>query len=235
MTIFTLLHGGAHTPWYWNLVRTELERHGHRVVTPSIPMEDQSATLTDWTRIALQHAREEIGESTSEIVVVGHSSAGMITPQVAQGLNAARIVLLSAQIALPGVSWNDYVKENTDAIDLPWDRMRYDEQGRLVQDWDFVRDIYYHDVDEALAREANSHLLPIASKPFDEPNPLTEWPAIPVTYILCQGDRSVVPGWSRRVSLQMFGAPPIELPGSHSPMLSRPELLARTLMELEID
>ena len=40
------------------------------------------------------------------------------------------------------------------------------------------------------------------------------------------------PGWSRRSARTRLGVEPIELPGSHSPMLSRPELLAETLVGL---
>ena len=52
---------------------------------------------------------------------------------------------------------------------------------------------------------------------------------IPELQILCRNDRAVDPDWSRRVARERLGVEAIELPGGHSPFLSRPAELAARL------
>jgi hypothetical protein len=42
-------------------------------------------------------------------------------------------------------------------------------------------------------------------------------------------DRIVNPAWSRRAARERLGVDPVELPGGHSPFLSRPGPLAEVL------
>lgn len=62
-----------------------------------------------------------------------------------------------------------------------------------------------------------------------EPCPLAGWPDAERTYVLCREDRAVSPAWSRRAAWERLGVEPLELPGSHSPFLSRPAALAALL------
>jgi pimeloyl-ACP methyl ester carboxylesterase len=55
-------------------------------------------------------------------------------------------------------------------------------------------------------------------------------PDVPIRSILCQEDRIVAPEYSRRAARELLDIEAIELPGSHSPMASRPEPLAEFLL-----
>jgi hypothetical protein len=44
---------------------------------------------------------------------------------------------------------------------------------------------------------------------------------------VCTEDQIVNPGWSRRIAHEWLGADLIEMPGSHSPFLSRSADLAK--------
>ena len=55
-------------------------------------------------------------------------------------------------------------------------------------------------------------------------------PDVPRRYILCADDHIVGPDWSRREAPARLGVEPVELPGSHSPLLSRPRELADLLL-----
>jgi pimeloyl-ACP methyl ester carboxylesterase len=50
--------------------------------------------------------------------------------------------------------------------------------------------------------------------------------------VLCRDDRAVSPSWSRTAARELLGVEPVELPGSHSPFLSRPAELAELLVSL---
>jgi len=72
-------------------------------------------------------------------------------------------------------------------------------------------------------------LLSQSQMPSDEQCVLDALPPTPSTYVVCGEDRLVNPDWSRRVSNERLGADLIDLPGSHSPFLSRPNELAAVL------
>jgi hypothetical protein len=50
--------------------------------------------------------------------------------------------------------------------------------------------------------------------------------------IVCAEDRAISPDWSRTAAREALGVEPYELPGSHSPFLSRPRRLADVLNEI---
>ena len=68
--------------------------------------------------------------------------------------------------------------------------------------------------------------------PYTVPCSLERHPATPATYVVGQDDRLVNPEWSRRVARDRLGADLVELPGGHSPFLSRPAALAALLNQL---
>jgi hypothetical protein len=63
-----------------------------------------------------------------------------------------------------------------------------------------------------------------------EPCPLGSLPDVPRRYIVCREDRIVRPPWSRQAAPELLGVDAIELPGSRSPMTSRPGELAEALL-----
>ena len=105
-----------------------------------------------------------------------------------------------------------------------------DEQGRRiwhVEDPDSVVAALCADCSPEDAERAVAQLRPQGTAIYVEPCPLREWPDVETTYVVCAEDRTVNPEWSRRVVPDRLGIAPVELPGGHSPMLSRPqELLA---------
>jgi hypothetical protein len=54
-------------------------------------------------------------------------------------------------------------------------------------------------------------------------------PQVERAYIVCSEDRLVNPEWARRAAPDRLDVEPVELPGSHSPFLSRPAELADLL------
>jgi Alpha/beta hydrolase family len=96
-------------------------------------------------------------------------------------------------------------------------------------DEEVARHTFFADCDERDARAAFARLRPQSTAPYDVPCPIDALPAAPRTYVLCTEDRIVNPDWSRRVATGRLDAELVELPGSHSPFLSRPAALADVL------
>jgi pimeloyl-ACP methyl ester carboxylesterase len=108
-----------------------------------------------------------------------------------------------------------------------------DEQRRREwADFAVARETLFADCDEDAARAAFARLRPQATAPYGEPCPLAELPPVPAAYVLCADDRIVTPGWSRRAARDRLGVEAVELPGDHSPFLSRPAELAALLADL---
>jgi pimeloyl-ACP methyl ester carboxylesterase len=87
----------------------------------------------------------------------------------------------------------------------------------------------FGDCTEADARWAFERLRPQSTGPYRVPCPLDALPSVPSRYVVCADDRIVGPHRSRRVAAERLGVEAVELPGSHSPYLSRPPALADLL------
>lgn len=64
---------------------------------------------------------------------------------------------------------------------------------------------------------------------LSEPSPLRAWPDVPTRVLLCRDDRLLPPAFVRRVARERLGVVPDEIPGGHTPALSRPRELAERL------
>jgi hypothetical protein len=70
MAIFVLVHGSTHSARAWDLVKAELERQHHAVITPELPADESNASATRYADVVTA----SISESEHPIVV-GHSAA----------------------------------------------------------------------------------------------------------------------------------------------------------------
>jgi pimeloyl-ACP methyl ester carboxylesterase len=92
----------------------------------------------------------------------------------------------------------------------------------------------FHDCAPDVVRWAlMTRRLLVAQAALADTCPLTAWPYVPYSSIVCDDDRTISPMWSRRIARERLGVEPIELPGGHCPHVSRPAALARVLASLE--
>ena len=233
MSIFALVHGGAHGGWCWELVAPDLEARGHRVVAPDLPFEDPDAGATAWAQTVIDAiATVEGGAESDDVVVVGHSMAGMALPVIASMRPVRRLVFLGAMVPMPGQRYVDYLATEPGAVTFDPSPRPGDEMGVGPISWRAAREGFYQDCSEVVARQAWQRLRPQSQVVFTEPCPIDVWPDVPSTYIVMTDDRAVGPDWSRRVAKERLGADLIELPGSHSPFYSRPTELVEVLSRL---
>ncbi|HKP88556.1 MAG TPA: alpha/beta fold hydrolase, partial [Thermoleophilaceae bacterium] len=76
MATFCLLHGKWHDPGCWEPLVRELERGGHRCLTPPVPFDDPAATYEQRARPAV----DALAGADGPVVVVGHSLAAGVAP-----------------------------------------------------------------------------------------------------------------------------------------------------------
>ena len=229
-TTFALVHGGWHGAWCFERLAPELEARGHRVVAVDLPCDDATATFVTYADVVVDALEAE----ADEVVLVGHSLGGYTIPLVAARRPVRRLVYLCSLIPIPGRSFVEQLASEPDML-LPEYQAGLSEPDaegrRRWVDEAIARQVFYADCDEGDAHAAFERLRPQSHRPYVEPWPLDAFPSTPRTYIVCREDRIANPDWGRRVAHERLGGELVELPGGHSPFLSRPAELAGVLDE----
>lgn len=231
MATFALVHGACHGAWCWERLHPELEALGHRAVAMDLPCDDSAATASTYAQVVV----DALAAEPDDLILVGHSLAGVTIPLVAARRPVGRMVFLCAAIAQPGRSLAEQMESETEMLHPGYaDRRRnLDKQGRTHWDsYEAARETFYSDCDEADARAAFERLRPQALAPYAEVCPLESIPAIPRTYVLGRQDRILNAAWARQAAPERLGVEPLELDTGHSPLLSRPGQLAELLGRL---
>lgn len=245
MSTFCLVHGAFQGAWCWDLLVPYLEAEGHTTVAMDLPIEDASATLSQFADTIVQALPK-----TEDVLLVGHSMAGTVIPLVAQAHPVRQLVFLAALIPFPETSTIDQFSHHLDSDSLK--SLNYKPQnssnleqfsdepylfnpasvGRDFSDEKVLRELFYHDCQSDTIKWALSKGRKQQSMAYIfETNPIKSLPNIECKYIVCSDDRIISPTWSRYVALKRLGVDAIELPGGHCPHLSRPDRLASVLTQ----
>lgn len=225
MASFCLIHGSGQGPAGWKLLVQELERHGHRVLTPALTVSRADECL-DWHADTLAEALEGSGFHTPEVICVAHSASGMFLPLLAERQPIRRMVFLAAAVPRPGLSIRDQYRADSSMFNPAW-------VGKNPMEDDVALEFLFHDCPpERLDWALSTRVLFYARRAIEEPCPLTAWPAVPAAYVVCAEDRTITPAWQRRAARDWLGVEPVELPGGHCPHVSRPVALSDLLVRI---
>ncbi len=246
MTLFCLVHAACQGASSWDLLIPELEKHGHKAVAMDLPIDNPSASLSDFASSVI----EAIPKNEEDIIVVGSSMAGVVIPLVAAERPVQKLVFLGALIPYPGTSTLDQMYEDVDPDvikaagfnapatdkfklfrDEP-DMFNPDSIGKNpLEDEAAAMELFFHDCEPDIARLAISklrnHLSPAH---ITEVFPLQALPNVESLYIVCTEDRIIYPAWSKYAARKRLGVEAIELSGGHCPYWSRPVELADLLV-----
>jgi len=244
MSLFCLVHGAFQGTWSWNLLIPYLEAQGHKTVAMDLPIENESATLSQFADAVIQ----ALPKTDDDIVLVGHSMAGTIIPLVAEAVKVRQLVFVAALIPYPGISTLDQFSHHLDDDTLksfnyqPKDLSKLEQfhsepdmyepasVGKDYSDEAVLRHFFFHDCQPDVTEWALSKSRSQQSMAYIfETNPLKALPSVERKYIVCTDDRIISPTWSRYAARKRLGVDAIELASGHCPHLSRPDLLASVL------
>ena len=220
MSTFGLVHGAGLGAWCWERLIPELAARGHSAATVDLAPENLRAGAARCAELV-----SDAFAAIDDLVLVGHSIAGLIVPLVATQRPVMRLAFLHALLPQPGRSVVDQLADEPDMFNPEM----LAAQVPFWEDEAVARHFLFHDCPPEVAQEAFRRLRPEPGVLAREVAPLQAWPAVPSAYILCTDDRTATPGWARRAARERLGVEPIEIPGGHSPFLSRPGQLADAL------
>jgi len=224
---FVLVHGAYHGAWCWDELRAELARGGHASTAVDLPCDDPDAGAERYVDEILRAIPKQFGS----VVMVGHSLAGLSIPIAASRTRTAMTIYLCAILPVPGLSFDAQRADmatgfapSKPAVGHPDGSDTWPEEGAV--------EVFFHDCEPEVALAAARQLRRQYWRVTQEVTPLRQWPAVPAAYVLCTDDRMVSRAYAVRAARLQLGVDPIELPGGHSPFLSRPRELAQALVRI---
>jgi pimeloyl-ACP methyl ester carboxylesterase len=216
-----LVHGAWHGAWCWEKVVTLLDGAG----VPSVAVELPLTSLADDVA-ATRQAVDAIG---GPVVLCGHSYGGVVISEAGDHPDVRHLVYLCAFVVEEGHSGMNAVDEPTPSGDLEH-AVRLGEDGSVTLDRQSARTCFYLDCSPADADAALDRLRPTAMACLIGTTTTAAWRHRPSTYVVCTEDKAGHPDLQRTMARRCTDV--VEWPTSHSPFLSRPDLVAELLVEI---
>ena len=219
------MHSSGQGPAGWKLVVDELEMRGYSAITPTFDIErtDEGGKFHANTVI---EALDQSGCEPDKVVCVAHSAAGLYLPLVAASWRPRQMVFLAAIVPRLGVSAIEQFKADPTMMNPDW-------RGKDPRDEKVAEEFVFHDCPpERLEWALSTCIYFYAKRAMEEPCPLTEWPGVPASYIVCTKDRTLTPEWQSRAAREYLGVDAIEINSGHAPNLSCPDILASLLIDI---
>jgi pimeloyl-ACP methyl ester carboxylesterase len=227
---YVLVHGGAHGAWCWERLQPHLDAVSLAVDLPGRvgkPSDLSSLLVADFARSVVEDIERQGYE---EVVLVGHSIAGVTLPAVADllGTRVRRMVFVSSAIPPEGGRIVD-----TLSPPLRWLCQLAVRRGNRAQVLPrrVASYCFCNDMDEETTRMVLERLTPEATGVLVE-RVTRRGPCstVPRTYIKLLSDRTLGPKRQDAMIANLGGAEVLELDAGHDAMLSRPAALAELVV-----
>lgn len=215
-----LVHGAFADGSSWNKVIPLLQAQGLNAVAVQNPL----TSLED----DVAFANRVINAQTGPVVLVGHSWGGSVITQ-AGGHDKVKALVYVAAFA-PSLN----VAPTADTQDFPappgFDHFITDADGFVTLPADAIARDFAQDVSAAEANLIHATQGAVRGANFEQPVTVAAWTDKPSWYIVAANDRMIDPG-AQRALAKKIGATTTVLPSSHVPMVSRPEDVAKVIVE----
>lgn len=228
-----LVHGAWHGAWCWETLVPLLDDAAVPSIALDLPGHGQSTEpLSDLAGDAT--ALRRLLDGLDDAVVCGHSYGGAVVSEGAAAHPAVRHVVFIAGFPLAvGESTVNAAANEVSPEDGGSDlgaALSSQDDGTVTIRTELAPAVFYadcadDDVSKAVARldaQSWAELNGVATR--------AAWEHGPSTYAVCTEDRAVAPALQRALAGRCTHT--VEWPTSHSPFLSRPELVADLLIEL---
>lgn len=224
-----LVHGAWHGGWCWDPVIERLSAAAVPAVALDLPGHgEDTRPLTDLHGHG-DAVRAALDAVATPVVLVGHSYGGAAITDAGTHAAVRHLVYVSAFCidAHESVMVNDAGGGAGDELAAG---MRFADDGTVTVDPEIAASAFFDDCDEAAARAAVARLGPELVAGFGQTPRTVAWRERPSTYTVCTGDRALTTELQRGLAARCTDS--VDWPTSHSPFLSRPDLVADLLVDL---
>lgn len=237
MATFILVHGAWHGAWCWRHVVPLLRDRGHEVLAPDLPGHgDDPATVGGQSLDNYaQHIQGLVRNCGGDVVLVGHSLAGLVISAVAEALpeRIRRLVYVTAFLPRDGDSLVRICSVDPDNP-LNAASLRTPDGKCVTVDPARLRELFYADCPDEDFAIASARVGPEPIAVMFQAVHVTpgRFGCVPRAYIHCSRDVAL----PLFVQEQMVAASPCDavltLPTGHSPFFAAPGRLAGMLDSL---
>jgi pimeloyl-ACP methyl ester carboxylesterase len=233
MAVFVLVHGMMHGGWCWRYVRDTLQQEGHIVFTPTLTGLGERAHLASPDIELSTHVTDIVNvidyEDLSDVVLVGHSYAGLVIPSVANKIpeRIRMLIYLDALTVEHGKSAMEIYGSSDRGKDLS--RRASEDKNRYCrwEEEDLMRwGIAGHDDEEWVRRHLTAHPFKTMEGTVEFDNPDAH--IIPAAYIKC----GAVTADAQNRMLKNRGWRLLGLDAGHDAMITAPTALTDMLLEI---
>lgn len=224
-----LVHGAWHSAWCWDPVLPLLDAAGVPALALDLPGHgDDVRPLTDLHGHG-DAIRAALDTLDAPVVLVGHSYGGAAITDAGTHPSVQHLVYISAFCidAHESVMVNDLRGGAGNDLEPA---MRFGADNTVIVDPQGAIAAFYDDCDPAIAADAVVRLGPESLEGFAQTPRAVAWRQRPSSFALCTADRALTPALQRDLAARCDTV--VEWPTSHSPFLSRPELVADLLSDL---
>lgn len=239
-TDFVFLHGGGQGGWVWDETIASLERQSGgavRCLALDAPgcgaKRDRDTSDIAFDDIASELLADIEAAGMRDVVLVGHSQAGMELPQMAELKPDLfrRLVFVTCSAPKPGQTTLEQMGTGVHGNDPEEVGWPVDPETTTMEER--FQAMFCNDMDEA----ATATFLGKLGKDM--------WPMccyshrdwrydhladMPVSYVLCLKDQSLPPEWQERFALRLHADKIVRIDAGHQVMNTRPEELAEVLL-----
>ncbi len=230
-----LVHGAWHGAWCWGAVVPLLDAAGVPSIAVDLPGHGASTERLGDLYSHADHLRGLLGSIDGAIILVGHSYGGAVISEAASGLSEVRsLVYLCAIVPDIGETVTTVAMEQVPPDDRAGDvgeLIQVHPDGTTTVDVSAAAPLFYADCAPSAVSDSLKRLGPQNSVSFVQPLRHAAWREIPSTYVVCTEDRVIAVPYQRALA-KRAGSTVVEWPTSHSPFLSRPDLVAALLASL---
>lgn len=229
-SIYVFIHGAWQSSRIFDALFLRLKAKGLKACAVDLPGHGEN--LKDFAKITLEtYVRYVVNflktlPSTANVILVGHSMAGMVISEVAQRLSLQKLIYIAAYLPRSGESLLG-IAERLNEKGLS-DFLEFNiANNSIALKGVGLENVLYNDCTEGVWRQALQELQPQPAMPFSGKVRLGEqFDATEKEYIVCLQDHVISP--AAQVSMcQISRCKVLELNAGHEPMLSKPTELSR--------
>jgi pimeloyl-ACP methyl ester carboxylesterase len=237
-TNLALLHGGGQGSWIWDELTKELTSStAVDCIALDVPgcgvKRGRDTSTIEFDDIAIELIGDIQESGMRDVVLVGHSQAGMPIPRMVEfaPMLFSRLGYVACAAPPRGTSLLDLIGnrlrgERADQVGYPLDPRTTTLEERFAAM--FCNDMTPVERDEFLAKLGHDN-WPISSYTY------SDWrydhlDSVRSTYVLCEQDQSLPPSWQERFADTLRVDNVVRIDAGHQAMNTRPQALAAALL-----